>query len=62
MILGDKPLISEVVLSHLSRIDFQQYSHLSVIITPEPLVGCGHICTLWKGLKIIHHFNIVHFS
>jgi hypothetical protein len=32
-----------------------------MIITPEPLVGWGYICALWKGLKIIYHFNIVYF-
>jgi hypothetical protein len=33
-----------------------------VIITPEPLVGWGHIYAFWKGLKIPYHFHIVHFT
>jgi hypothetical protein len=33
-----------------------------VTVTPEPLVGWGHICALWKGIKSLYHFYIEHFS
>jgi hypothetical protein len=41
---------------------FPAAPQLAVIITPELLVLWGRIYALWKVIKILYHFHIVHFS